>query len=178
MRRKKTTPNRPVVSKGPSHNGNGGNGLKNSGQKASAGSTPRTPDDGEPVGEDEEFLEKDEPEEPGPEVTAEDWADLNLEEPLDLLENSVVAIELSEDPVRLYLKEIGQINLLDADSEFRLAARIEAAAPRSKACKSTSNPSQPQRYQALYASDRPRPDHSWGRLVEDATTSSRATSRT
>ena len=35
-------------------------------------------------------------------------------------------MELSEDPVRLYLKEIGQIHLLDADSEFRLAARIEA----------------------------------------------------
>jgi RNA polymerase primary sigma factor len=28
--------------------------------------------------------------------------------------------------VRLYLKEIGQINLLDAESEFRLATRIEA----------------------------------------------------
>jgi RNA polymerase primary sigma factor len=35
-------------------------------------------------------------------------------------------MELSEDPVRLYLKEIGQIHLLDSDSELRLAARIEA----------------------------------------------------
>ncbi len=34
--------------------------------------------------------------------------------------------ELSEDPVRLYLREIGQVKLLDADSEFRLATIIEA----------------------------------------------------
>jgi RNA polymerase primary sigma factor len=37
-----------------------------------------------------------------------------------------VAAELSEDPVRLYLREIGQVKLLDSDSEFRLATMIEA----------------------------------------------------
>jgi RNA polymerase primary sigma factor len=37
-----------------------------------------------------------------------------------------IAAELSEDPVRLYLREIGQVKLLDADSEFRLATMIEA----------------------------------------------------
>lgn len=47
-------------------------------------------------------------------------------EPLEDIETTGLTVELSEDPVRLYLKEIGQINLLDADSEFRLAARIEA----------------------------------------------------
>ncbi len=57
----------------------------------------------------------------------EDWSDLTTEDPLELLQDPNLAVELSEDPVRLYLKEIGQINLLDADSEFRLAARIEAA---------------------------------------------------
>ena len=36
------------------------------------------------------------------------------------------ATELSEDPVRLYLREIGQVKLLDADSEFRLATLIDA----------------------------------------------------
>ncbi len=51
----------------------------------------------------------------------------NIEDPLEILEDPSLALELSEDPVRLYLKEIGQIELLDADSEFRLAARIEAA---------------------------------------------------
>jgi RNA polymerase primary sigma factor len=47
------------------------------------------------------------------------------EDPIELLE-AAVSGDLSEDPVRLYLKEIGRIDLLDADSEFRLAARIEA----------------------------------------------------
>ncbi|HEX8991896.1 MAG TPA: sigma-70 family RNA polymerase sigma factor [Anaerolineales bacterium] len=51
----------------------------------------------------------------------------------DLLEEDVletdraeVAAELAEDPVRLYLREIGEVKLLDSDSEFRLATLIEA----------------------------------------------------
>ncbi|MBM3179942.1 MAG: sigma-70 family RNA polymerase sigma factor [Chloroflexi bacterium] len=36
------------------------------------------------------------------------------------------AAELSEDPVRLYLREIGLVKLLNSDSEFRLATLIEA----------------------------------------------------
>jgi len=57
-----------------------------------------------------------------------DWLleDVPLEDSLEILVNPTLAVELSEDPVRLYLKEIGQIDLLDADSEFRLAARIAA----------------------------------------------------
>jgi len=42
------------------------------------------------------------------------------------LKNPEVAAELSEDPVRLYLRDIGQVKLLDSDSEFRLATMIEA----------------------------------------------------
>ncbi len=59
----------------------------------------------------------------------EEWEteDVPVEDPLEILEDPTFAVELSEDPVRLYLKEIGQINLLDADSEFRLATRIEAS---------------------------------------------------
>jgi RNA polymerase primary sigma factor len=75
----------------------------------------------------EEMLEKEEPDEPVIAPTAgDDWSEVPVEDPLEILEDPTIALELSEDPVRLYLKEIGQIHLLDADSEFRLAARIEA----------------------------------------------------
>ncbi len=52
---------------------------------------------------------------------------LEKEEPLELLGDSSIISDLSEDPVRLYLKEIGGIELLDPDLEFWLATRIEAA---------------------------------------------------
>jgi RNA polymerase primary sigma factor len=52
--------------------------------------------------------------------------DLFDEEPL-VAKYPEVAAELAEDPVRLYLREIGQVKLLDADSEFRLATLIEAS---------------------------------------------------
>ena len=45
--------------------------------------------------------------------------------PAKILDDPSLALELSEDPVRLYLREIGQIHLLDADSEFRLSTRNE-----------------------------------------------------
>jgi RNA polymerase primary sigma factor len=45
---------------------------------------------------------------------------------LDLIGTADVSGELAEDPVRLYLREIGQVKLLDADSEFRLATLVEA----------------------------------------------------
>jgi RNA polymerase primary sigma factor len=48
----------------------------------------------------------------------------------DLEEALVIPVhettENSEDPVRLYLREIGQVKLLNSDSEFRLATLIEA----------------------------------------------------
>jgi RNA polymerase primary sigma factor len=48
-----------------------------------------------------------------------------LEEPIEFKSHDASA-ELSEDPVRLYLREIGMVKLLDADSEFRLSTCIEA----------------------------------------------------
>ncbi len=48
------------------------------------------------------------------------------DEPLDL-KDPALAAELTDDPVRLYLREIGQVKLLDSDSEFHLATAIESS---------------------------------------------------
>ncbi len=47
----------------------------------------------------------------------------------DVMESAELplAIELSDDPVRLYLKEIGRVELLSPDQELWLAVRMEAA---------------------------------------------------
>jgi RNA polymerase primary sigma factor len=42
------------------------------------------------------------------------------------LEELPIAVEMSDDPVRLYLKEIGRVELLEADQELWLAVRMEA----------------------------------------------------
>ncbi len=55
----------------------------------------------------------------------EELGALAVEDSLEL-DKLELAAELSEDPVRLYLREIGQVKLLDGDSEFRLATMIEA----------------------------------------------------
>ncbi len=59
------------------------------------------------------------------EIGPEDAAELEAEEPIDL-SHPVLTEEFSEDPVRLYLREIGLVKLLDSDSEFRLSTMIEA----------------------------------------------------
>jgi hypothetical protein len=66
-----------------------------------------------------------EPEANGFSPGIEELNGLGLEEQLEF-DRAELAAELSEDPVRLYLREIGQVKLLDADHEFRLAAVIEA----------------------------------------------------
>lgn len=55
----------------------------------------------------------------------EDLAEDDVEIPA-AAQHPAAADELSEDPVRLYLREIGLVKLLDADSEFRLSAIIES----------------------------------------------------
>lgn len=42
------------------------------------------------------------------------------------IEDMPIAVEMSDDPVRLYLKEIGRVELLEADQELWLAVRMEA----------------------------------------------------
>jgi RNA polymerase primary sigma factor len=49
--------------------------------------------------------------------------DEELDDSINL--NTHLTSEPGEDPVRLYLREIGQVKLLGADSEFRLATLIE-----------------------------------------------------
>ena len=49
-----------------------------------------------------------------------------LEDVPDSYTEKAYSPELTQDPVRLYLKEIGQIDLLSAVSEFRLSTRNEA----------------------------------------------------
>jgi len=53
--------------------------------------------------------------------------EIKKEKPTDILEDPNIAAELSDDPVRLYLKEIGGIDLLDPDQEFWLATQMEAS---------------------------------------------------
>ncbi len=59
-------------------------------------------------------------------IEAENLEILAKEEPLELFEHPELIAELGEDPVRLYLKEIGGIDLLDTDREFWLSARLES----------------------------------------------------
>ena len=74
--------------------------------------------------------------------------------------------ELSEDPVRLYLREIGLVKLLDSDSEFRLATLSEAdrhiaALRKLKQRKGVSLAS------SIYHSLLLEMSTSWDRLIED-----------
>ena len=57
---------------------------------------------------------------------AEEITRLPEDESLELLKPAL-GVEMGEDPVRLYLSEIGEIDLLSVDHEFWLATRIEAA---------------------------------------------------
>ena len=117
----------------------------------------------------ESSLPVDEPEEE--EVLAlegEDWESLTVEETLDLADDPRLVMELSEDPVRLYLKEIGGINLLDPDREFWLSTRLEGArridllAAQHPLARSDSTPAR-SIYRALFEDL----TTAWSRLLED-----------
>lgn len=120
-------------------------------------------------GMDEDILDKDLPDDGAVSGGAE-WNDVALEDPLEILEDPSVALELSEDPVRLYLKEIGQINLLDADSEFRLAARIEAERflrSLDHHIRTLPDAQEETHYQHLYMAVFEEMNTAWARLQED-----------
>jgi len=88
------------------------------------------------------------------------------EEPVDL-RSPQLAAELADDPVRLYLREIGQVKLLDSDSEFRLATMIEAnrlvIAYRRRPLRKGHS-----RACGIYHSILSEMTTSWERLLEDA----------
>ena len=60
-------------------------------------------------------------------IEEDELSPLDQEEALEFMEGEAVEHEVGEDPVRLYLKDIGNIDLLDADREFWLSTRLEAA---------------------------------------------------
>jgi RNA polymerase primary sigma factor len=117
---------------------------------------------------DEDLINQEEPDDSTLAQTGDEWSEFALEDPLKILEDPAVAVELSEDPVRLYLKEIGQIHLLDADSEFRLAAMIEAERLVSTLQQHVAGGSGAINYEALFVNLSERAILSWNRLVEDA----------
>ena len=75
--------------------------------------------------------------------------------------------ELGEDPVRLYLREIGQVKLLGADSEFRLATLIEGDRMATTLGKLKQRKGVSQ-MMSVYHSIFAEMLTSWDRLVEDA----------
>jgi len=117
---------------------------------------------------DEEILNLDEPDDTTLAQTGDEWSEFALEDPLKILEDPVVAVELSEDPVRLYLKEIGQIHLLDADSEFRLAAMIEAERLMITLQQHIGSTEETEDLNGLFLSVADRAILNWNRLVEDS----------
>jgi RNA polymerase primary sigma factor len=117
---------------------------------------------------DEDLINQDEPDDTVLAQTGDEWSEFALEDPLKILEDPAVAVELSEDPVRLYLKEIGQIHLLDADSEFRLAAMIEAERLMDTLQQHVNTVHGEQNCDALFTCLAERSILSWNRLVEDA----------
>jgi len=118
------------------------------------------------LGEEEILLEEPDPQELLQEI--EPVTDLDVEEPLQLLRNPALIMELSEDPVKIYLKEIGSITLLDVEREFWLSARMEAV--RRVDAISRSHPlarRKEDQYRALYHALIDELVTAWKRLQED-----------
>jgi len=76
-------------------------------------------------------------------------------------------LEPSEDPVKLYLREIGQVKLLDADSEFRYATMIEANR-LANAFRRRSHRKEQTTVDGLWHDILSELSASWERLLEDA----------
>jgi len=58
--------------------------------------------------------------------TDDKYESISSEDEQESLDDPKIVMELNDDPVRLYLKEIGSIDLLDPDQELWLSAQLEA----------------------------------------------------
>ena len=99
-------------------------------------------------------------------IVPEDAVEIEVEEPLEIY-HPALADELSEDPVRLYLREIGQVKLLDSDSEFRLSTLIEAYR-LFKNLEQRTDPADAGRLRSIYQVIMDELVISWRRFEEDA----------
>ncbi|TET37637.1 MAG: hypothetical protein E3J69_02325, partial [Anaerolineales bacterium] len=61
-----------------------------------------------------------------PDLKEEKVLEVKSAEEEQALERISLTLELSDDPVRLYLKEIGRVDLLNTDQELWLAVRMNA----------------------------------------------------
>ncbi len=112
--------------------------------------------------------EKEDPEQKLLQPQADDELEPILGDSLEIIADPSYVVELSEDPVRLYLKEIGQIPLLDTDSEFRLAIRIEARLFLRRLSEATRSPlDSPEHFRKLYLAVCKEIITAWGRLQDD-----------
>jgi RNA polymerase primary sigma factor len=158
---RKTTPHRPDP---PSHKAQAGS------RHAHRDGTSEfpLPDAGSLVSElDDELDIPAEPEE-NDLSSIDDLSGLGIVESIKI-KSAELAAELAEDPVRLYLREIGEVKLLNSDSEFRLATMIEArrlilALGRRR--KGRLADAQPEH--VIYHNALAELFTAWNRLVEDA----------
>jgi RNA polymerase primary sigma factor len=84
-------------------------------------------------------------------------------------EDLTVALELADDPVRLYLKEIGRVELIGSDQELWLAVRMQA--PRRLAILQAGRASRRKASEQALATQQMLFDDlrtSWKRVAEDA----------
>ncbi len=70
--------------------------------------------------------------EPDPATLSDDWKDDEDEEEDDPVVDQKYLDDVSDDSVRLYLREIGKIPLLSAEEELALAQRVVAGDPKAK----------------------------------------------
>ena len=119
---------------------------------------------------DDDDMNIDEPDPQQLNSEAEELESLERDEPAELVKKTSAVAEFSDDPVRLYLKDIGAIDLLEADHEFWLATRMGAsrqieALSRTHPLILRSDSNARSIYLALYEEVLT----AWKRLIEDTT---------